>query len=85
MSICNIAWSVVGGAGSGLAAVAASLRPMKDRWMESVKASYAKDLEVFKDSLLQEQRRIQALVERSIFVTRAQFDTEFNAMKDIFG
>ena len=81
MSLAYVVWSAVSGAVSGSGIVYF----LKDRWLEGVKASYAKDLEVLKDSLLQEQRRIQALIDRSIFVSRAQFDTEFNAMKDIFG
>lgn len=84
MDISIITLSVLSGAASGSGVVAASFYLLKDRWMERVKAGYAKDLEVFRDSLLSDQKRIQARIDRSIFVSRAQFDTEFNAMKDIF-
>jgi hypothetical protein len=52
--------------------------------LEGVKADYAKELEQLKDALEQEQNKIKAQLERSVFVTRAHFETEFQAMKDIF-
>jgi hypothetical protein len=33
----------------------------------------------------QSERRAQAETDRSVFVTRAQFETEFEAMKEVFG
>jgi hypothetical protein len=84
MEITNIAWSVATGALAGGGVAAATVQVLKDSLVEKVKARYAKELETFKDTLLKDQRRIQARIDRSIFVSRAQFDTEFNAMKDVF-
>lgn len=84
MNTGDIVWaSAIGGiTGSGFAATL--MHFIKGSWLEKIKAHYATELESFKDSLQIEQKRIQARVDRSIFVSRAQFDTEFNAMKDIF-
>jgi hypothetical protein len=40
-------------------------------------------LEEFRDNLQKEQRRMQAEIDRAVFVTRAQFETEFLAMKEV--
>jgi hypothetical protein len=80
----GILGQLLAGALGGAGAVAASFHFLKDRWMERVRAQYSRELETFKDTLLQDQKRMQARIDRSIFVSRAQFDTEFMAMKDIF-
>jgi hypothetical protein len=54
-------------------------------WLEKQKAAYSKELEEFKNALERDKQRIQAEIDRSVFVTRAQFDTEFTAMKEVFG
>jgi hypothetical protein len=84
MEISNIALSLVTGAFAGGSVAAATVQLLKDSLVEKVKARYATELETFKDSLLKDQKRIQARIDRSVFVSRAQFDTEFNATKRYF-
>jgi hypothetical protein len=47
-------------------------------------ASSAEKLAKVEHSLESLQRKAQAEIDRSVFVTRAHFETEFEAMKDIF-
>ena len=68
----------------GAAAVLASAKFLGSWWLESQKARYSHELEEFRDRLQERQRHIQAELDRSVFVTRAHFETEFNAMKEVF-
>jgi hypothetical protein len=55
-----------------------------DWWLKRQEARYSRELEAFRDTLQKEQKRVQAQIDRSVFVTRAHFETEFAAMKDVF-
>jgi hypothetical protein len=83
MGWLTIVGSVVGGALGGSAAVFGLSRFLGDLWLEKQKARYSKELEEFRDSLHQQQARMQAEIDRSVFVTRAHFETEFLAMKEV--
>ncbi len=74
---------VVGGLG-GWGTVQVLSRYLGDRWLEGLKAKYSKDLEEFKATLERRQKKVQAEIDRSVFVTRAHFETEFQSMKDLF-
>jgi hypothetical protein len=76
--------NLAGGALGGIATVYGLSRWLGAMWLEKQKARYSKELEEFKDGLQREQKRIQAGIDRHVWVTRAQFDTEFNAMKEVF-
>lgn len=76
--------SLVAGALGGLGTVYGLSRFLGNLWLEKQKARYSIELEEFKNQLLKEQKRIQAGIDSSVFVTRAHFETEFSAMKDIF-
>lgn len=52
-------------------------------WLEKQKARFSKELEEFKGGLQREKARVQAEVDRSVFVTRAHFETEYQAMKEV--
>jgi hypothetical protein len=56
----------------GAAAYFALPKLLGDWWLEKIKADHAKKLEALKAS-----------IEKSTFVTRAHFDTEFAAMKEV--
>lgn len=75
--------SVVAGALGGSAAVLGLSRFLGDLWLEKQKARYSKELEEFRDNLHREQAKMQAEIDRSVFVTRAHFETEFLAMKEV--
>lgn len=52
--------------------------------LQRSEASSAEKLAKVEHSLESLQRKAQAEIDRSVFVTRAHFETEFEAMKDIF-
>jgi|ERR1043166_3912833 hypothetical protein len=58
-------------------------RILGDWWMERIKKNYNKELEEFRDKLQQQQKAIQSLTDKALYVTRAQFDTEFAAIKEV--
>jgi len=51
--------------------------------VERIKKNYNKELEEFRDKLQQQQKTIQFLTDKALYVTRAQFDTEFTAIKEV--
>ena len=68
------AWAVVKGLSGHLA----------DRWLTKYKADLDRDMESYKDTLERRRRRIDAELGHNIYVGKAQFDTEYNALKDCF-
>ncbi len=66
----------------GVAAVFGLSKYLGELWLERQKVQYSKELEEFKDGLQQEQKRLQSRIDRSVFVTRAHFETEFTAMRE---
>ncbi len=68
------AWLVVKGLGSHLA----------DRWLVRYKGELDKEFEKYRDALEQKRKRIEAELGQRTYVSKAQFDTEFSAIKDIF-
>jgi hypothetical protein len=52
--------------------------------LEQLKARYAEELEGYKDSLERSKELLKAQIDRSVFVTRAHFETELDAYKKIF-
>ncbi|HJT54375.1 MAG TPA: hypothetical protein VJ848_11030 [Candidatus Angelobacter sp.] len=65
------------------AITAAFTRLFGDWLVEKIRQKYAKELEAFKSTLQQQQQVIDALTTRALYVSRAQFDTEFTAMKEV--
>jgi hypothetical protein len=74
---------VVGGLG-GWGTVQGLSKHLGDRWLEGLKAKYSRELEEFKATLEKKQKKVQAEIDTSVFVTRAHFETEFQSMKDLF-
>ena len=77
----------VGGLG-GLATVYGISNWLGNLWLEKQKARFSQELQefkakqdrqlqAFKDILEKEQKRVQARIDHSVLVTRAQFETEF--------
>jgi hypothetical protein len=75
--------SVVLGLGTGLIGGVGGGVGLSHFWLERTKAKWNKELEALKDKLSADQRRYQAQLDRSIFVSRAHFDTEFQAIKEV--
>src|SRR5437870_5133792 len=76
--------NLAAGALGGMGTVYGLSKWLGSMWLEKQKARYSKELEEFKDGLQKEQKRTQAGIDRHIFMTRAQFETEFTAVKDVF-
>jgi hypothetical protein len=74
-------------AGSGVLGVGAAKwlsGYLSDRWIANHKAELDKEFEAYRDSLEQKRKRLEAELSHGIYTTQIQFDTEFNAIKDIF-
>jgi hypothetical protein len=52
--------------------------------LETLKASYATQLETYKNDLATQKQLLQAEIDKTVLVTRVHFETEFKALKDIF-
>ena len=68
------AWLVVKGLSGHLA----------ERLLARYKSDLDKEFESYRDTLEQGRKRIEAELGHRTYVSKAQFDTEFNAIKDIF-
>jgi hypothetical protein len=76
--------AIVTGALGGIGAVFGLSRFLGNLWIERQKATYSRELEELKNVLQNQQKRVQAELDRSVFVTRAHFETEFDALKKVF-
>ena len=75
---------VLGGALSGAGLIAFFASAVKARWLAAVRAGYEEQLERLKDDLQVKQNLLQMKLDQVTFVSRAQFDAEFGAMREIF-
>ena len=55
-----------------------------NRLMEKDRTQYAAEIERLRSSLDRSNRQVQAELEKTIFVTRVHFETEFKALADIW-
>ena len=83
MNIWQITWTVLGSILASVGSVTILLRFCGDLLLGRMKAKWDKELEAYKDKLNVDQRRYQAQLDRSIFVSRAHFDSEFRAIKEV--
>ncbi len=68
------AWLVVKGLSGHIA----------ERWLARYKSGLDKEFESYRDNLEQKRKQLEAELGHRTYVTKTQFDTEFNAVKDIF-
>lgn len=54
-------------------------------WLQRDEAGLKQKLAALDDAFQRSQRHAQAEIDRSVFVTREHFETEFGAMKEMFG
>jgi hypothetical protein len=69
-------------AGSGVTAwlvVKGLSGPVADRWLARYKSGLDKEFENYRDALEQKRKQIEAELGHRTYVTKTQFDTEFNA------
>lgn len=69
------AWLVVKGLSGHLA----------DRWLARYKSDLDKEFENYRDTLVQRRKRVEAELGHRTYISKTHFDTEFTAVKDIFG
>lgn len=99
MNFAQAVGALVGGAIGGTASILGLSRWLGDVWLgrilarekakydvelEKLRAGYAEKLEGYKNELERSKNLLQAHIGRSIFVTQAQLETEFDAYKKIF-
>ena len=68
------AWLVVKGLSGHLA----------DRWLAKYRSDLDKEFEAYRDVLEQKRKRLEAELTHQVYTTQTRFDTEFNAIKEIF-
>jgi len=73
MDIISLVGGVIGGAISASGLTIFFAKSIKERWLESVKAAYAVELE-----------SIKAKLDQGNYVTKAQYDLELNSYKDLW-
>jgi|HubBroStandDraft_1064217.scaffolds.fasta_scaffold408111_1 hypothetical protein len=83
-SLTTFLASLVGSGATAFLVVKALSGHLADRWLTKYKSDLDKELESYRDSLEQERKHIEAELGHRSYVTKTQFDTEFNAVKDIF-
>jgi len=74
MGSSAMAWLVVKGLSGTLA----------DRWLTRYKSELDKEFESYRDTLEQKRKRVEADLGHRSYISKTQFDTQFNAVKDIF-
>jgi hypothetical protein len=55
-----------------------------ERWLARYKCDLDKEFESDRDSLEQKRKSIEAELGHRSYISKTQFDTEFNAVRDIF-
>jgi hypothetical protein len=75
----------VGGAGAIIVALSKFIgERVAERWLEDVKAGYAKQLAHVEHELDQLGKRHQAQLDHSVTVSRVQFEEEFRSVREIW-
>jgi hypothetical protein len=57
---------------------------LAERWMARYKSELDKELEAYRDTLERTRKRIEVDLGHRTYISKTQFDTEFNAIKDCF-
>lgn len=76
--------SVIGSGVTAFAVVRGLGSHIADRWLARYRNDLDKEFEKYRDALEQRRKRVEADLGQRTYVNKAQFDTEFNAIKDIF-
>jgi len=79
MGLQTLATGILGGIGGGSALFALFGKAMIGR----LEAKWNRELTAFKDRLDAQQRHLQTQLDSSLFVTRAHFEVELNAMREV--
>jgi hypothetical protein len=87
--VSNFSWttfltSILGGGASAWLVVQGLSSHIRDRWLAHYKSDLEKELEKYRDALEQRRKKVETDLGQRTYVSKAQFDTEFTAMKEIF-
>lgn len=86
-SLANAVLIVVGGGAGGGVTVTFLAKYLGDRWLghvlENERAAYQKELAELTAGFTRELEHYRAQLDRSIFVSRTHFETEYTAMKEV--
>ena len=66
------------------ALISATWNHFSSAWLQNREAELKAKLAALEDDFQRSQKRVQAEIDRSVFVTRAHFETEFESMKAVF-
>jgi len=84
----RVALAVLASLGGGSLIVAALSswlgKVWADRLMQRDRAKYSEELEKLRSSLEQSQRLLQGEIEKTLFVTKTHFETEFHILREIW-
>lgn len=83
-SLLTFVTSLIGSGATAWLVVRGLSGHVADRWLARYKTGLDKEFEAYRDSLEQKRKRIEAELGHRTYVTKAQFDTELIAIKDIF-
>jgi len=83
-SVTTFLTSLVGSGATAFLVVKALSGHLAERWLTKYKSDLDKEFESYRDSLEQKRKLAEAGLGHRSYVTKTQFDTEFNAVKDIF-
>jgi ElaB/YqjD/DUF883 family membrane-anchored ribosome-binding protein len=81
----NALYGLFSGAAGTVVVIFASSRWLASLLLARYEGTLNQELEKVRSKLQEEQKHIQARIDSSVYVTRAHFETEFNAMKELFG
>lgn len=76
--------SLVGGGATAWLMVKGLSSHLADRWLTRYKSELDREFEKYRDMLEQNRKRIEADLGQRTYVSKSQFDTEFDAIKEIF-
>jgi len=80
----NLLTSIVGGGATAWVVLKGLGRHLGERWLTRYKSELDKEFEKYRDALEQKRKRIEAELGQRAYAGKAQFDSEFAAIKDIF-
>jgi hypothetical protein len=84
MNIGSFIGSILGGVIGSSAIVLFVANLFKERWIERVKATYTTELEKMKGAIESEHKTLQSRLDQGLYVTKAQYDLELSAYKDLW-
>lgn len=84
MDLTTVVTSLASSGVLSLAVVLGLGKYVGERWMVRYKSSLDKEFEAYRDVLEQRRKRIEAELGHRTYIGKAQFDTEYGALKECF-